>query len=167
MTVYIIWTVCPPAHIPITPSFAATVTSLKTGLPPSDQYASHLREVCQGNGNNNCTSNHTQQRQTICISFIQCWTNVKDVGPTLYKWYRNVMCLLGRRLKTMAQCRVNHEICWPSIESMRSNDRISYFSNQWPLNWLMSPTWSTSPILIPILPCRSDLQKQKAVSAHL
>ena len=29
--------------------------------------------------------------------FIQCWTNVEDVGPTLYKCYTNVLCLLGRR----------------------------------------------------------------------
>ena len=27
--------------------------------------------------------------------FMQCWTNVEDVGPTLYKWYTNVLCLLG------------------------------------------------------------------------
>ena len=27
--------------------------------------------------------------------FIQCWTNVEDVGPTLYKCYTNVLCLLG------------------------------------------------------------------------
>ena len=27
--------------------------------------------------------------------FVQCWTNVEDVGPTLYKCYTNVLCLLG------------------------------------------------------------------------
>ena len=32
----------------------------------------------------------------ICITFIQCWANVQDVGPTLYKYYTNVLCLLGR-----------------------------------------------------------------------
>ena len=26
----------------------------------------------------------TQYTQNICITFIQCWTNVEDVGPTLY-----------------------------------------------------------------------------------
>ena len=36
----------------------------------------------------------TQQTQTICITFIQCWTNVEDVGPTLYKCYTHVFCLL-------------------------------------------------------------------------
>ena len=30
----------------------------------------------------------------ICIAFIQCWTNVEDIGPTLYKCYTNVLCLL-------------------------------------------------------------------------
>ena len=37
----------------------------------------------------------TQQTQNICIIFIQCWTNVEDVGPTLYKCYTNVLCLAG------------------------------------------------------------------------
>ena len=31
---------------------------------------------------------------TYCIIFIQCQSNVFDVGPTLYKWYTNVFCLL-------------------------------------------------------------------------
>ena len=34
---------------------------------------------------------------THLYDFIQCWTNVEDVGPTLYKCYTNVLCLLGRR----------------------------------------------------------------------
>ena len=33
--------------------------------------------------------------QNICITFIQCWTNVFNVGPTLYNCYTNVSCLLG------------------------------------------------------------------------
>ena len=36
-----------------------------------------------------------QQVQNICIQFIQCWTNVGDVGPTLFKCYTNLLCLLG------------------------------------------------------------------------
>ena len=31
----------------------------------------------------------------ICITFVQCWSNVEDVGPALYKCYTNVLCLLG------------------------------------------------------------------------
>ena len=30
--------------------------------------------------------------------FVQCWTNVENVGPTLYKCYTDVLCLLGRRM---------------------------------------------------------------------
>ena len=37
----------------------------------------------------------SQQAQNICITFVQCWSSVKDVGPTLYKCYTNVLCLLG------------------------------------------------------------------------
>ena len=35
-----------------------------------------------------------QQTQNICITFVQCWTSVEDVGTTLYKCYTNVLCLL-------------------------------------------------------------------------
>ena len=41
------------------------------------------------------TSLPAQQTQNICITFVQCWTNVEDVGPTLYKCYTNVLSLLG------------------------------------------------------------------------
>ena len=37
----------------------------------------------------------TQQTQNICMTFVQCWTYVEDVGPTWYKCYTNVLCLLG------------------------------------------------------------------------
>ena len=40
----------------------------------------------------------SQQTQNICITFIQRRPNVFDVGPTLYKCYTNVLCLLGYRL---------------------------------------------------------------------
>ena len=32
----------------------------------------------------------SRKTQNICITFVQCWTNVFDVGPTLYKCYTNV-----------------------------------------------------------------------------
>ena len=37
----------------------------------------------------------TQQTKSICITFVQCWANVFDVGLTLYKCYTDVLCLLG------------------------------------------------------------------------
>ena len=37
----------------------------------------------------------SQSTQNICIKFIQRRPNVFDVGPTLYKCYTNVLCLLG------------------------------------------------------------------------
>ena len=36
-----------------------------------------------------------QQTQNICITFIQRQPNVFDIGPTLYKCYSHVLCLLG------------------------------------------------------------------------
>ena len=38
-----------------------------------------------------------QQTQKNCLTFVQYWTNVVDVGPTLYKCYTNVLCLLDRQ----------------------------------------------------------------------
>ena len=38
---------------------------------------------------------YSPQTQDICITFVQCWTNVEDVGPTLYKCYTNVLYLRG------------------------------------------------------------------------
>ena len=40
----------------------------------------------------------SQQTQNICITVVQCWTNVGDIGSTLYTCYTNVLCLLGYRL---------------------------------------------------------------------
>ena len=31
----------------------------------------------------------------VAVYNIQCWTKVEDIGPTLYKCYTNVLCLLG------------------------------------------------------------------------
>ena len=44
----------------------------------------------------------SQLALNICITFVQCWTNVEDVGPTLYKCYTNVLCLLGAGLPTIS-----------------------------------------------------------------
>ena len=37
----------------------------------------------------------SRQAQNMCITFIQRRPNVFHVGPTLYKCYTNVLCLLG------------------------------------------------------------------------
>ena len=42
----------------------------------------------------------------ICITFVQCWSNVGDVGPTLYKCYTNVLCLMGSYVSTRRYQRV-------------------------------------------------------------
>ena len=40
------------------------------------------------------------KHKTLVWHFIQCWINVEDVGPALYKCYANVLCLLGRPSST-------------------------------------------------------------------
>ena len=34
-----------------------------------------------------------QQTQNICKTFVQRWPNAFDVGPTLYKFYTDILCL--------------------------------------------------------------------------
>ena len=45
----------------------------------------------------------TQQTQNICrpITLVQCWNNVGDVGPELYKSYTNVGNHIGPALAVM------------------------------------------------------------------
>ena len=48
--------------------------------------------------------------------FMQCWTNVEDVGPTLHKFHTNVLRLLGRR--TFSQTLYIYLMlvqCWASV----------------------------------------------------
>ena len=54
-------------------------------------------------GHNRCIV--SQQTQNICITFVQCWTNVEDVGLMLFKCYANVLCLLGYVLAWLYQHR--------------------------------------------------------------
>ena len=50
-------------------------------------------ENCNFQGVREVSPANTQK----CITFIQRWTNVGDVGPMLYKCFTNVSCLLGGR----------------------------------------------------------------------
>ena len=38
------------------------------------------------------------ENTNFCKTFIQCWTNAEDFGPTLYICYSNVLCLLGMNI---------------------------------------------------------------------
>ena len=49
----------------------------------------------------------SQQTQNICITFVQCRPNVSDVGPTLYKCYTNVLCLLGYYIPFLLSSKCN------------------------------------------------------------
>ena len=53
---------------------------------------------------------------THLYEFVQCWTNVADVGPTLYKCCANVLCLLGRRNFSLTHCTFVQ--CWFNVGSM-------------------------------------------------
>ena len=38
---------------------------------------------------------HGRALLDICITFVQCWINVEDVAPTLYKCYTTILWSLG------------------------------------------------------------------------
>ena len=46
-------------------------------------------------------------------TFVQCWTNVKEVVPTLYKCYTNVLCLLGIAVGLVFLAAY----CWPQLQA--------------------------------------------------
>ena len=62
-------------------------------LSPADTVSPIPQKIQHPSKHKTFTQSH--QTQNICITFVQCWSNVEDVGPTLYKCYTNVLCLLG------------------------------------------------------------------------
>ena len=59
----------------------------------------------KGSNHGNCLLFKSQQIQNICITFRQRRPNVFDVGPTLYKCYTNVLCLL---VSLSSYCRATY-----------------------------------------------------------
>ena len=66
-------------------------------------------------GNGDILWTYSQQTQNICITFIQRWPNVFDVGPTLYKCYTNVLCLQHAQQNT----KHLYNICTTSAQRLR------------------------------------------------
>ena len=42
------------------------------------------------------------------MTFVQCWPNVENVEPTLYKCYTNVLCLMGELYQPDCDLTQNH-----------------------------------------------------------
>ena len=51
--------------------------------------------------------NASRETQNICVIFVQRTSNVFDVGPTLYKYYTNVLCLLGCQWQKLIASRLS------------------------------------------------------------
>ena len=75
----------------------------------------------------------SQQSQSIFITFVQCWTNVEDVGPALYQCYKNVLCLLGCPSDLSEQMWLSHE---------RTDERTNKQTNK----QMCTDTWSIRPV---------------------
>ena len=105
---------------------SANVLGIGTALV--EQFCSAGREV---NSEPEVTTCLKQPRSSSCHlqwfatddfpanTFIQCWTNVEDVGPTLYKCYTDVLCLLGYHLLCARNVRV----------SVNGHYSLKYFNN--------------------------------------
>ena len=67
-----------------------------------------------------------QQTQNICITFVQRRPNVFDVGPTLYKCYTNVLCLLAGDVGGSIRSRRPHAFHVLSISAEQSLERYIF-----------------------------------------
>ena len=65
------------------------------------------------------------QTQNICITFVQRWSNVFDVGLTLYKCYTMFSCLLYDKL-TLFQNHIGFELLAVVILQKRDVDPVRW-----------------------------------------
>ena len=79
----------------------------------------------------------SHQTQDICISFVQCWTNVEDAGPTLYKCLQMfcVRCDPSKH-ETFAQCCFN---VGPATKTMDQ-----HWNN---IRWMPRVCWDNKRVL--------------------
>ena len=56
------------------------------------------------------TTASSHQTQNVCMTFVHCWPNVADVGPTLYTCYTNVWCLVGCGLCSVLIMWINNMV---------------------------------------------------------
>ena len=74
----------------------------------------------------------SQQTQNICISSVQRRPNVFDVGPTLYRWYTNILCLLWFIIPSTTNPAVRH---FTLYTAWRCGLRRSVSSVPWKLHY--------------------------------
>ena len=59
-----------------------------TGLITQEQAGKQTNKLC---GRESEIEDLIRKTQKKCITFVECWTNIEDVGPTLYTCYTNVL----------------------------------------------------------------------------
>ena len=78
---------------------------------------------------------HPVNTKHLC-DFLQCWTSVEDVGPTLHKCHTNVMRLLGRR--TFSQTLYIYLMlvqCWASVADVGLTLKQHWINWHWHWHW--------------------------------
>ena len=81
-----------------------------------------------------------QQAQHICITFVQCLTNIKNVGPTFYKCYTTVLCLLGNLVN------------WPTRRSSRVEMKLGQHRKRWAEFWKLKWAATANVLIYSICP---------------
>ena len=96
--------------------------------PAPATLAQHLTAIGSVSAcNRRQTSCYPQQTQNICKTFVQRRPNVFDVGPTLYKCYTNVLCLLGQRRKRRASIGPafgRRRVFWVCRQAPKQNNKF-------------------------------------------
>ena len=86
----------------------------------------------------------SKHRRYVCIAFIQCWPNIEDIVPTLYRCYTNVLCLLGRPIDKISSLSVNTCVAEWFVSIFSSFDAgiaDAISSCKWPKNALNQIIW--------------------------
>ena len=106
----------------------------------------------------------SQQTQNICITLIQRRPNVFDVGPTLYKCYTNVLCLLGWVCFSPVACYYVIILCLIMSDMITWMTHLLYTG----MDGMMTPPWDlylklSPPINSRALRYRTSLESCKTL----
>ena len=74
---------------------------------------------------------YPENAKHFCITFVQCWNNIEDVGPTLYKCYTNV-CVYWKPVYLSPNSQSDNIIrCHHLDNKKRATCKACGFTSQW------------------------------------
>ena len=124
----------------------------------------------------------SKETQNTCITFVQRWPNVFDVGPILYKCYTSVLCLLGY-VRLIVKITI-HSVIWPDTDIpivLKITTHSVIWADKWKLKYIMgcsrthaigfhyetygeiSSSRTPALLLSLILPFQKDIRTRKCI----